>query len=115
MHPSSIRRKAIRAGDKEAYVNNGAIAPKGLSTGAIKGHKIRGKQNQETEQAEPGHQTNLAQGVIVGIPAQIANIEYKKLLSAATLPPVLKNGKKQCGKKGYHKRARLTQHKSSQT
>jgi len=46
-----------------------------------------------------GHRTNLAQRVIIGIPAQIANMKLqKKSLSAAALPPVLlKNGKKRRG------------------
>jgi hypothetical protein len=48
-------------------------------------------------QASQNNQTNMAQCLIVGIPAQIAN-RIQKSLSAAALPPVLKkNGKKRRG------------------
>jgi hypothetical protein len=46
-----------------------------------------GTRESGTEQAEPGHQTNLAERFIVRIPAQIANIEYKKFTISGHAPP----------------------------
>ena len=100
----------VRRKETEAYVNNGAILRKGLYIIELRIRNV-------ITQAEPekNNQTNLAQCLIVGIPAQIAIIEYKSL-SAAALPPVHEK-REEATRRGKDNTggARLTQHKFLQT
>ena len=87
----------VRRKETEAYVNNSAIIRKRLY---IIDHRLGGELRirNEITQAEPKkYQTNMAQCLIVGIPAQIANIEYKSHYQRPRSLPFMKNGKKRRG------------------